>query len=113
MKFITLSMIVRENIIRPDYRHVDTDPSEDGEDDGLVEAGGAGEASAQTAEIVNIGPRHEILEVQPLTLQVEQIRSFYPRKNAAPGTRVVLKSGTAYIVKQTHDEVLAEINRLG
>lgn len=110
MKFITLSMIVRENIIRPDYNRVDTDPSGDGEDDGLVEAGGA---TPQTAEIVSIGPRHEILEVQPLTLQVEQIRSFYPRKNAAPGTRIVLKSGTAYIVKQTHDEVLAEINRLG
>lgn len=46
---------------------------------------------------------------KPVTFAVDQIRNFYPRKGDKPGTRVILKSGTAYVVSESHGEVLAKV----
>lgn len=50
------------------------------------------------------------VSTKPLTIAVESIRNFYPRKGNKPGTRVILKSGVAYVVLEDHDAVLAKIN---
>lgn len=49
------------------------------------------------------------IPTKPITISVDQVRNFYPRKNDKPGTRVVLKSGTAYVVLEDHAAVLTAI----
>lgn len=112
-KFITLSMIVQESISRgrpaPQVPVQSHEPS--GEDDGIDNE--PEQTETQTAEVVSIAPQHVVVEQKPVTIGVDSIRNFYPRKDNVPGTRVVLKSGVAYIVVESHDEVLTRINNLG
>lgn len=102
MKFITLTMIVRENVTRGGQS---VDPDLLGEDDNLVDIG-----EAASDNVVSIAPQYEIVESKPVTIGLDSIRNFYPRKNNAPGTRVILKSGVAYVVTETHDQILAGVN---
>jgi len=112
MKFVTLKMIVGQELIRPDSEPVPfrgAEPVDDtGEDDGLPEnVVGFRPAEGSDAQIEE--PRIRITKTQPVTIGLDSIRNFYPRKLNAPGTRVVLKSGVAYIVEETHAEVLEAI----
>lgn len=99
MKFLTLTMIVRENVTRNDQVQ-SNEPT--GEDDGMDDAPATPQDDRPTET-------REIAETKPLTVNLDQIRNFYPRKNQMPGSRVILKSGTAYVVKETHDEILAKL----
>lgn len=46
------------------------------------------------------------IPTKPLTIAVDSIGRFYPRKGDKPGTRIILKSGTAYVVLEDHAKVL-------
>lgn len=95
-KFITLKMIVRETPAQ--YSEPDETA---GEDDGIEEQGG------EQPRLLNPGET----EWKPLTLEIDAIRTFYPRKNNKPGTRIVMKQGgVAYIVANTHDEIARAVD---
>lgn len=111
-KFITLKMIISQELVRPDndaslvpFRR-DEGMEDTGEDDGL---GNVVEMPTSGGQPEVEQPRLRITRTQPLTIGLDSIRNFYPRKHEAPGTRLVLKSGVAYIVEETHDEVLSAI----
>jgi hypothetical protein len=108
MKFVTLTMMVKERVTHPE-RQRPQELEHTGEDDGLVD-------QPHSTEIVPAeptGPQYEIVESKPVTIGVDSIRNFYPRKDHAPGSRVILKSGVAYVVTEAHDEIVAKINALG
>lgn len=101
-KFITLKQIIEE--LNPPHR--DPEPSNDdletGEDDNL---------GAQPAD-ANAG-RHAPADAEqwkPNTMSTDAIRNFYPRKGGRTGCRVMMKTGVAYVVLDTHEEILTLIN---
>lgn len=47
-----------------------------------------------------------------ITVMVDALRSFYPRKHGKPGTRLVYHNGAAEVVTETYDEVKAKLNSL-
>ena len=49
-------------------------------------------------------------DLKPMTIAVDCIRTFAPRKQGMPGSRIVLKDGTSYAVVEDHDELLSRIN---
>lgn len=46
----------------------------------------------------------------PVTIAVESIRCFYPRKNNKPGTRITFKDGGGFAVAELYDEVKQRVN---
>lgn len=89
-KFITLKMIVRETPAQF------SEPTEGVGEDDAIEEQGAEPTLVRSGEV----------EWKPLTLEVDAIRTFYPRKGGKPGTRIVMKQGgVAYIVANDHDEI--------
>ena len=48
-------------------------------------------------------------ETSPVTIQVEAIRCFYPRRNNAPGTRITFTDGGGFAVADTYEAVKALI----
>ena len=46
----------------------------------------------------------------PIMINVDEIREFYPRTNGRPGTRVVFKNGAGWPVTETFDMVEAAIS---
>lgn len=117
-KFITLKQIIEEadaedvtrRTTRPFPEGRDED-DEGGEDDGLPPE--VTELPAPNVQYANAGNRNPTAPFQAWkhnTMQVDAIRNFYPRKGGKPGCRVLMKTGAAYIVVETHDEILALIN---
>jgi hypothetical protein len=47
--------------------------------------------------------------IKTITINVDDIREFYPRKGNAPGTRIILKDKTTYIVANSDVDVRARI----
>jgi hypothetical protein len=45
----------------------------------------------------------------PVAVSRSQIRSFNPRKNGMPGTRIAFLNGAGLPVSETYDEVLAAL----
>ena len=108
-KFITLKQIIEE----ADTETVqDRRPfaEDDGEDDGLPQSQAAPPAREVQYANAGHGPGSSFQAWKPNTMQVDAIRNFYPRKGGRNGSRVVMKTGTAYIVVDTHEEILAMIN---
>lgn len=105
-KFITLKQITEEleteTAGRP-FQEVTDDGEIEGEDDGIRQV--------QSASAVGgVRPSGDHQGWKPNTISVDVIRNFYPRKHGRPGSRVVLKSGVAYVVVDTHDEIMAMIS---
>lgn len=101
-KFITLKQIIEE--LNPPHQDPELDQRdlETGEDDGMA---------AQPAD-ANAG-RHAPDDAQqwkPNTMSTDAIRNFYPRKGGRVGCRVMMKTGVAYVVLDTHEEILTLIN---
>lgn len=44
-----------------------------------------------------------------VTINVDDIREFYPRKGSRPGTRIVFRNGAARPVKESYADVRAKI----
>jgi hypothetical protein len=86
MKFIRLTMVAGTR----DVRSLDNY----GEDDGVAQIG-----------------EREV--TKPLSLNVEDISAFYPRREPRVGTRIKTKEGAAYPVTETYDvvnDMIASIN---
>jgi hypothetical protein len=100
-KFVTLKQIMED--LNPPHRDpepTDTD-LETGEDDGLTQP-----ADARSGRLV----RSETdIDWKPNTISVDAIRNFYPRKGGRTGCRVMMKTGVAYVVLDTHEEIIAKI----
>lgn len=106
-KFITLKMVLDNT--RPNQRpHTDDDDEEIGEDDGLPALAAPQSASAQGAR-----PGPDAQFWRPITISVDSLRNFYPRAGGREGTRIILKSGTAYAVLNLHGEVAAALSADG
>lgn len=95
-KFITLKWVQNE---RHDNRAAAIDPDMEGEDDGI---------DLQSASATE-GRSGDRVEWKPVTLSVDAIRNFYPRAGGREGCRVLLKSGAAYPVLNTHEEIVAAL----
>lgn len=48
----------------------------------------------------------------PVSINIDFIRNYYPRKGDRPGTRIVYPNGAAEIVKESYAEVKAAISSL-
>jgi hypothetical protein len=104
-KFITLKQIISEP--RPFAEpQTGSHVEEEGEDDGLEQSPSASDVQSAQARL---GHQGAVIDWKPNTMSVDAIRNFYPRKGGAPGSRVVMKTGTAYIVVEEHAEILALI----
>jgi hypothetical protein len=111
-KFITLKMVnsneerqrSRSNVLNDliDRHDEPADRDEDGEDSG--EDDGLTNGGVTTLALPAPAPW------QPLTINTDSIRNFYPRKDGRTGCRVLLKTGTAYAVLDEHAEILAMLN---
>lgn len=97
-KFITLKQITEE-VNAPEREPLD-DAEVGGEDDGIQEV--------QSAE-ARFGRSGSHIDWKPNTVNVDAIRNFYPRKGGREGSRVMMKSGVAYVVLDTHDEIMQKI----
>ena len=51
--------------------------------------------------------------ISVVSIAVDHIREFYPRKKAMTGTRIVFQNGSATIVKESYDEVKTALLRFG
>lgn len=98
-KFITLKQITEE-VRAPEQEPLD-EAELTGEDDGV--GSDTQSASAQ------LGRSGERTDWKPNTINVDAIRNFYPRKGGRPGSRLMMKTGVAYVVLDTHDEIMAKI----
>lgn len=47
---------------------------------------------------------------KPMTIAVRSIKTFSPRKQGRPGTRIVLEGGASYACVEDHDTILGMIN---
>lgn len=113
-KFITLKQIIEEadaqdvtrRTSRPFPESLDGD-DEGGEDDGLApEMAELPSPNVQYANADNRNPTAPFQAWKPNTMQVDAIRNWYPRKGGRSGCRVLMKTGAAYIVVESHDEIL-------
>lgn len=52
------------------------------------------------------------METQPVSIFVDAIRCFYPRKNDRPGTRLTFRDGGGFAVAESYEEVerLTDLN---
>jgi hypothetical protein len=48
-------------------------------------------------------------EWRTMTMAVEAIRNFYPRREGRPGTRIMTTSGVAYVVADEYDDVRSAV----
>lgn len=53
----------------------------------------------------NANANAEVVESRPVTVNVDTIRCYYPRKEERPGTRITFNDGGGFAVTQTYDEV--------
>lgn len=44
-------------------------------------------------------------DTSPVTIMVDSIRCFYPRRRNKPGTRLTFKDGGGFAVTETYEEV--------
>lgn len=49
--------------------------------------------------------------VSPVTIAVDSIRCFYPRKDNKPGTRITFKDGGGFAVTETYQQVKDALSR--
>lgn len=82
----------------PDYYR---DSDDIGENEGGT--GAAGGAEPVTGEALEARLR------EPVTISVESIRCFYPRKNSRPGTRLTFTDGGGFVVVEDYATVKARI----
>lgn len=101
-KFITLKQIIEE--LNPPHRDPEPDTSdlETGEDDGLAVQPGDATSGRH--------PPADAEQWKPNTMSIDAIRNFYPRKGGRTGCRVMMKTGVAYVVLDTHEEILSMIS---
>ena len=107
-KFITLKMVLDNTRGRQPREEDITDGEDVGEDDGLPALSAPQSASAQGAR-----PDATAQFWRPITISVDSLRNFYPRAGGREGTRIILKSGTAYAVLNLHGEVTSALERDG
>jgi len=100
VKFITLKLITEETHPAPDA-DVRDDPVVEGEDDGFEET--HPDVQSASAREARQGDR---IDWKPNTIAVDAIRNFYPRKGGRFGSRVLMKAGVAYVVLDTHDDIV-------
>lgn len=97
-KFITVKMITDE-VPPPEAEDARAGAvQEEGEDDGM-------ERDVQSAS-ASLGRSGARTDWKPNTISVDAIRNWYPRKGGRPGCRLIMKTGTAYIVVDEHEEIL-------
>lgn len=105
-KFITLKLITEEVNPLPLADVRDEHPDVEGEDDGVETT--PFERHAQSAS-ATMGRQGERIDWKPNTINVDAVRNFYPRRGGRFGCRVLMKTGVAYVVLDTHDEILEMI----
>lgn len=56
----------------------------------------------------------QVTEVtQPVVIDAEQVRDFYPRKQGRVGTRILFRNGSALAVTDSFDEVKSKVRAAG
>ncbi len=107
MRFITLKQITSEpHPLSPNAPDL-SDEETMGEDDGLPAEAQPDVQSANARERNMDGA----VQWKPITISVDAIRNFYPRAGGQVGTRVLLKSGTAYVVANEHADIVSVLGQ--
>lgn len=79
------------------FRENDNEDGDEGEDDGMAATG--------------VAPAQPVSQQWvPNTINIDMIRNWTPRAHGRDGCRIILKSGTAYVALDTHDEIRALID---
>jgi len=74
------------------FQENDSEIGDEGEDDGVA-----------------VAPAPATQEWTPNSINIDMIRNWTPRAQGREGCRIILKSGTAYVALDTHDEIAAKI----
>jgi hypothetical protein len=96
-KFIELSMVIGR--ADPHEQHSETEIDREGEDDGIVDVTLAPATPTAGGE-----------RTSKTSVQVDQVRNFYPRKQrtdgvARVGTRITFANGSGMAVTETYERV--------
>jgi len=110
-KFITVKQIIEEanaESVRERGTRPFAEDDEGGEDDGLPQELPA--PNVQYANASNANPTAPYQAWKPNRISVDAIRNWYPRKGGKHGCRLILKTGVAYPVADTFDEIVELVN---